>query len=132
MKLFICIDDEGGISFMGRRVSRDRTVTADIAALAGDNLTVFPYSERLFKEAGYPVRVVSGDIDDTSALFIEDRGGREFIERADTVVLYRWNRLYPSDLKIDFSPCDEGFALSETVDFVGKSHEKITREIYTK
>lgn len=132
MKLFVCIDDEGGMSFMGRRVSRDRVVTEDICTLSGENLAVFPYSERLFREAGHSPRVIFDIADGCDALFIEDRSPREYLDVADTLVLYKWNRLYPSDLKMDFCPTELGFELAESVDLVGNSHEKITRETYTK
>ena len=134
MKLFICVDDEGGMTFMGRRVSRDRAVLEDIAAVSGEALTVFPFSERLFKDAGYLFRVVycEADVADNGCLFIEDRSPKSMLDRVDTLVIYRWNRLYPSDKKIDFCPLDEGFTLAESLDMVGKSHEKITKEIYVR
>lgn len=134
MKIFVCVDDEGGMTFMQRRVSRDRAVTEDIANTAGESLTVFPYSERLFKDAGYSPRVVSCDAEpeDGDSLFIEDRSVKKFIDRIDTLTIYRWNRLYPSDRKIDLSPIEEGFSLIESCDMAGKSHEKITKEVYRK
>ena len=132
MKLFICIDDEGGMAFMGRRVSRDRVVTEDIATISGDNLAVFQYSERLFREAGHSPRVISDRADGCDALFIEDRSPRDYLGKSDTLVIYKWNRLYPSDLKMDFCPTELGFKLAESVDLVGNSHEKITRETYRK
>ncbi len=135
MKLFICIDDEGGMAFMGRRVSRDRAVTEDIALLSGERLAVFPYSERLFKEAGYFPLVITdadGALAKDSCLFVEDRRPSAYLDKADVLVIYRWNRLYPSDLKIDFSPAEAGYVLTESVDMVGKSHEKITRETYSR
>lgn len=135
MKLFLCIDDEGGMTFMDRRVSLDGVVTDDIAAIAGEGLSVFPYSERLFKEAGYSPRVIKTNADaprGDGSLFIEERSPAAFLDGTDTVVIYKWNRLYPSDLQIDFSPIDEGFVLTESVDMVGVAHEKITRETYTR
>lgn len=134
MKLFICVDDEGGMTFMGRRVSRDRIVVEDVAAASGEALTVFPFSERLFKDAGYSPRIVpcGTDVADSGCLFLEDRSPKSMLDRVDTLVIYRWNRLYPSDKKIDFCPLEEGFSLIQTVDMTGKSHEKITKEIYKR
>jgi len=48
------------------------------------------------------------------------------------VVCYRWNRHYPADQYFDIDLSAMGFALSESEDFPGKSHEKITREVYVK
>lgn len=135
MKIFVCVDDEGGMSFMGRRVSRDRVVTEDIIKTAGGKLVIYPYSERLLREAGCSPRVSCDALaaaGDDEWVFIEDRGAGECLDRIDTVVLYRWNRLYPSDKKLDFCPTRAGFSLAEATDMVGKSHEKITREVYKR
>ncbi len=46
------------------------------------------------------------------------------------IVLYRWNRDYPADLffEVDLSKWE----LEERKEFSGYSHEKITREIYSR
>ena len=51
------------------------------------------------------------------------------VDRLEQVILYRWNRDYPADVRftLDLS----GFRLRQRVDFAGSSHEKITEEIYT-
>lgn len=134
MRIFVCVDDEGGMTFMGRRVTRDRIVTEDIAKSAGEGLAVFPYSERLFKDLGYSPRTLSSDEEAVGcdSLFIEDRSVKKFLDKVDTLIIYRWNRLYPSDKKIDFLPEEVGFSLIESVDIVGKSHEKITKEVFRR
>ena len=50
----------------------------------------------------------------------------------DTLVIYRWNRTYPFDTRMEFVPSENGFALEETLDFEGSSHPKITREIWKR
>ena len=134
MKLFLCVDDEGGMTFMGRRVSRDIAVCSDIVDMAEEKLTVLPFSERLFKDAGYSPRVITSydNIEDDDCLFIEDISPLDLLQKADTLIIYRWNRLYPSDRKFDLSPTDVGFSLASTLDLKGKSHEKITKEVYTR
>jgi len=51
-------------------------------------------------------------------------------DRVEAVILYRWNRTYPADLRFDWTPSD--FYLESAVEFPGNSHEKITREIYQR
>lgn len=134
MKLFLCVDDEGGMTFMGRRVSRDRVVYADMVDMAGEGLAVFPYSLPLFSAIGYAPRVLasSENITADDCIFIEDRSPKDYLHGVDTLVIYRWNRLYPSDKKLDLVPSDFGFSLIESRDMVGNSHEKITKEIYKR
>ena len=51
-------------------------------------------------------------------------------EMLEKIILYRWNRKYPAD---QFFPIDlTGWKLSETDEFAGNSHEKITKEIYVR
>ena len=51
-------------------------------------------------------------------------------EKLEGLILYRWNRAYPSDVRweLDLSQ----FALTERAEFSGTSHETITRERYTR
>ena len=56
----------------------------------------------------------------------------EYADRLEQIILYRWNRKYPSDKKFPFSPESKGFKLISSVDFAGNSHDNITEEIWTK
>ncbi|MGN1140370.1 MAG: ribonuclease Z [Oliverpabstia sp.] len=48
----------------------------------------------------------------------------------EKIILYRWNRKYPAD---QYFPIDlTEWVLSETKEFSGNSHEKITKEIYVR
>ena len=53
----------------------------------------------------------------------------EVLQKAERIVLYRWNRAYPADVKFTMP---KGFTLKESREFAGSSHEKITREEYTR
>jgi hypothetical protein len=46
------------------------------------------------------------------------------------MIIYKWNRVYPSDLSLDVYPDKIGLKLHESFDFKGQAHEKITREIW--
>ena len=130
MKLIVCLGERGGISFSGRRQSRDREVTADILRLTEGDLTVAPRSEKLFSP--HPVRVSESPLDTEGYCFIEDVGGAAHLPRIDTIIIYRWNVLYPMDKAFDIDPLAEGFTLAESTDLAGYSHERITREVYVK
>lgn len=134
MTLIVCIDDEGGMTFNNRRQSRDRIVTEDIIRTAGGRLLAAPFSAKLLSEysdvkiCDEPLAVgKAGD-----CCFIELGSVRPYSERLNTIIIYRWNRLYPSDTSLDIEPLELGFRLEETREFVGSSHEKITREVYRR
>ena len=136
MKLVFCVDDGGGIAFNKRRQSRDSLVYSDIASLAGDD-TVFldPYSAELFSELDLNVIISESPQSSAEAgdiAFIERISPLAFAEKAEELIIYKWNRRYPSDVKMGFSPESLGFKLKSTFEFQGTSHEKITREIYGK
>lgn len=136
MTVIICVSDGGGALFGGRRLSRDREVISDIALTVGDaSLFVSEYSEALFSKSEISVIAVSDPISSAGRgdfVFIEDGGIRRGLGKTDSVIIYRWNRKYPFDTKIDTEPMREGFSLSESLDFKGHSHEKITREIWRR
>ena len=64
--------------------------------------------------------------------FVENRALSAYAERIKKLIIYRWNRHYPSDMTFDIEPEKEGFRLLHTEDFEGNSHEKITKEIYVR
>ena len=136
MKVIVCVDDNGGMMFNHRRVSKDRNVCADIGAdLGGRLLYTSEYSRSLFVENRIPFIATDGFLDDATAddvCFVEDRCLSEYAHKIDELTVYRWNRRYPSDLKLDVVPENLGLTLKETKEFAGYSHEKITKETYSK
>ena len=54
-----------------------------------------------------------------------------FIERADFVTVYRWNRLYPADVYFDADLAAE-FKQVSARDFAGFSHDRITCELWKR
>ena len=134
MTAIVCIEDRGGILFNSRRVGRDLEVRRDIARDFG-KVYMTEYSRQLFSdvELDAAVRVsplsegVRGDV-----CFIESGEIKDNLENISRIVLYRWNRRYPSDVKLGFEPADVGFRLVSTTDLVGQAHERITKEIYIR
>ena len=135
MKVFVCIDDHGGTLFMGKRQSRDRILIDDARATAGEGrLLIHPFSESLFaKEGGYhlsdnPLAEAEG----SDFCFVENLPIAPMVDKIDTLYVYKWNRSYPATAHLDLDPLKSGFRLTEVTDFVGSSHEKITKETYVK
>lgn len=133
MTLIVCLDDACGMTFNKRRQSRDAVVTADIITSASGKLVISPFSAKLF--AGADVRILEnplGECESDDCCFIEMGSARGYLDRIDEIIIYKWNRLYPSDTKFDLEPAKCGFSLAATSEFVGSSHDKITKEIYKK
>ena len=135
MKVILCLDDRGGMMFNHRRQSRDREVIGNILDMVGDGvLWMAPYSRMLFSESA-ALRVEENFLNLAEAsdwCFVEDRALLPYRDRIEEMILYRWNRTYPFDVKLDLDPIAHGFLLCESVEFAGYSHETITKEIYRK
>ena len=136
MKLIVCLDDALGMAFNKRRQSRDRVVISDIMSMTeGKRLFIDAYSEKLLNECGAKYEIVEqGALCDgeDNYLFLETRSPLGCIDKADRVIIYRWNRRYPADVFFGIDLEKEGFRLQYSEDIVGSSHEKITKEIYVK
>ena len=136
MKLIVCLDELGGMMFNHRRQSRDRVVTEDVLRTVGDGrLWMAGYSESLFSDCGRELCISENFLASAAEgdwCFVEDRSLQPYVDRVETLVIYHWNRRYPSDFRFDVDWEREGFVLIEQVEFQGFSHEKITKEIYRK
>lgn len=103
MNLILCLDNRNGMSFNGRKQSRDRVVDADV--------------EQLSKEK--PDQYLRVD-------FWKDVPEDKIKE----ILVYRWDKKYPAD---EFCPIDfSKWELVEQKELEGYSHEKITRERYKR
>ena len=133
MNVIVCVDNELGMMFNNRRQSRDIRACEDMLRLSGGNLVIAPYSAKLFAELeGY--RISDDPLGEAMCgeyVLIEDRGLLRHVDKIEKIVLYHWNRDYPSDKKLDID-LSKGWILSSTEDFAGNSHEKITMEIYIR
>ncbi|MBQ8432765.1 MAG: ribonuclease Z [Clostridia bacterium] len=134
MKLILCLDEKKGMMFNRRRQSRDALLLADLkATLGGTPLYVLPYSEGLLQNSGILYRVAEDPLSaagEDGLCFLEGPLPREAEARVDELILYHWNRHYPADLWFTMNMDD--FTLSESREFVGSSHEKITKEVWKK
>lgn len=129
MTLYICLDDRNGLKFNKRRQSRDAAVLEDICSQLKGPLLIEAYSEKLIGEAGIPYVLPPETAED---FFAEDIPSEEILAQTEKIVIYRWNRHYPADVRWEADLAAMGFAPAEIREFPGKSHEKITREVYEK
>ena len=134
MTVILCVDNRVGLTFNKRRVSRDSAVTADVEnSLSGGRLffckmseTLFDKTENVFVCEDFLEKAGENDL-----CFVEDREIAPYMTKIKKIVLYRWNRDYPSDFRFDPALL-EGFALKETSEMKGTSHETITKEVYER
>ena len=134
MTAIVCVEDRGGILFLKRRVSRDREVYRDIAENY-DKVYMTSYSLPLFDgvKINTGVRLLPiSEGERGEVCFVESGEIADNIYKISRLVIYRWNRTYPSDVKLEFDPEEMGFKLVSTNELVGYSHEKITKNIYEK
>ena len=119
MILIVCVDDHNGMMFNHRRQSQDRVLRADILELTdGKKIWMNAYSRKQFAES------------DGEFCFVENADVSGCVERIEEIYLYRWNRDYPAEV---YFPVDLSvWKCMETKEFAGSSHEKITRERYTR
>ena len=132
MTIYVCLDDKNGMLFNGRRQSRDARVLEDIAKGLPGVLTIDPFSEKLVAAAQIPYGLAGDTPDRECHFFLENRDPDTLLSMADCLVIYRWNRHYPGDTRWNADPEALGFHLAETTEFPGKSHEKITKEVYVR
>ena len=129
MTLYICLDDRNGLKFNKRRQSRDAALLEDIRSQLTGNLLIDAFSEKLMQQAEIPYVLPPESAED---FFAEDIPSDEILGKTSKLVIYRWNRHYPSDVRWEPDLTGMGFSLRETTEFAGTSHEKITREVYER
>lgn len=136
MTVFVCIDDRGGMLFNKRRQSRDSKVIEDVVRTVGDGvLYISDFSELLFSESDASVISVPNPLDSASEegfVFVENFNLAEYLDKIDRLIIYKWNRKYPYDFQLDVDPSAAGFKMKSKREFVGTSHDNITREDYAK
>ena len=125
MTLIFWTGKNGEMLFNRRRCSRDKAVIADILAFyEPSELCVSAYSAPLLEGA----RIISHPAEAADAvLFLEDLPLAPALEQAKKLIVYRFDRVYPADVRLEIP---RTFTLRETFVFPGFSHEKITREVY--
>ena len=135
MIVIVCVDDNLGMMFNNRRQSRDIEVVKKIVELTkGSRLWMNKYSYELFEKSDRSnINVDSGFLSETANgeyCFVEDTDLKPYEKWVEKIIVFRWNTIYPLERAFDINL--EKWQLKESLDFAGKSHEKITMEVYVK
>ncbi|MBR6772239.1 MAG: ribonuclease Z [Clostridia bacterium] len=133
MVIVICADKNGGILFNNRRQSRDSKLIEDLAAFAGNRkILASPYSEKLLANVS-TLQICENYLDaaeENDICFAEREDVSGYLYKANTLIVYRWNKVYPADRFLN--PTEFGFRLKSKTDFPGSSHDSIDREVYVR
>ena len=103
MNIIVCLDDKNGMMFNKRRQSQDKLLRSDIK-----------------------------ECNENDFCLVEDKSLYKYIDKINTIVIYNWNRIYPTDLHFDIDLNNNSWELMNESEFEGSSHEKITKKIYRR
>lgn len=136
MKIIVCLDDRNGMLFNNRRQSTDRVLNEKIVELTCEStLWLHPFSQRLFEGMSDNICI------DERYLELAGQGEFCFIETVDVmpdtksieqIIVFRWNRVYPADVRFPAQLLDRFRRKDEILTFPGSSHDKISMEVYSK
>ena len=133
MTVIICLDGNNGMLFNNRRQSRDKAVVCDLIEYSnGSKILINEYSKTIFSDYENNIIISDSFLNDAKEndiCFVENVDLTEFKDKINKFVIYQWNRVYPADFY--FNSDLSNFKLTETKEFKGNSHDKITREIYS-
>ena len=132
LKLIVCLDDRCGVLFNNRRVSSDREVMKHIQEItAGRLLMCSGYSAGLFPKGSVCISDnLPENLSDMTYYFLEGQDPTAVADRVKELVVYRWNRIYPSDYRFPTELFDTRLRMVSQGEFPGNSHDRITWEVY--
>jgi len=135
MNVIVCVDDSLGMLFNNRRQSKDIVLTNKIVEMSNlSRLWIGEFSRSLFDgldphimfiDDGFLEKADKGDY-----CLVENCHLTPYIDRIEKLIVFKWNRSYPSDFSLDLSLSD--WNLVSTSDFKGNSHKEITMEVYKR
>lgn len=134
MKIVVCLDDRDGMLFAGRRQSQDALLRQRVLELTGGSrLWMNGYSAKQFTKDTPSVCCDEAFLEKAGPgayCFVENSDITPYADQVECVVLYRWNRVYPSDVKFPMELFAHRWQLVSSLEFGGSSHESITEEVY--
>ncbi len=127
MTLILWTGKNGELMFNRRRCSRDRGVISDILTMYDPSeICVSAYSSPLFDGARVISRLSEAE---GGVVFLEDFPLPPALAQARKLIVYRFDRVYPADVRLEIP---QAFHQTHSAELAGHSHEKITREVYEK
>ena len=134
MKIAVCLDSRGGMTFGGRRQSKDICQREDLLALTAPGpLWMSTYTAAQFDSLPEFVMVDDDYLSKAGAddwCFAEREDLASVAQDVRQLAIYCWNRHYPSDRKFPGELFADRWQLTSRREFPGKSHESITLEVY--
>ena len=135
MTVAVATDPRGGMLFLGRRVSRDREIIADLATLTDRPILCHPFSEKYLRTTPLAFRADEECLEHAEAedvCFVESLPLAPHKERIDRLIVYDFGETYPFDFALDLDPQTAGLRLAEEREIVGHSHKTIIRKVYIR
>ena len=134
MNLILCLDNRNGISFGGKRQSRDRVVCERILAVSnGSLLRMSSYSAKLFpNQENVVVQENFLQFAEAGDYCFAELEIRQIPDQVSRIILFKWNRDYPADSYFLHDLSNEGWNLVANESFSGYSHDLITMEVYER
>lgn len=135
MILMVAVDEANGLTFGGRRQSKDALLREKMLALCGEHpLWVNTYTARQFSAEQANRLCIAEDFMEQAGegdyCFLENIAAAPYLQRIERLILFQWNRRYPADFHLDIALTAPEWKLEKTAEFAGHSHEKITMEEY--
>lgn len=136
MKVIVCLDQRNGMSFCGKRQSMDRCLREHLAGVVQDEtLWMNAYSAGQFSDTTLNIKVDEAYLDRAGKnefCFVENRDLTPYMDKIHWLGIYRWDRLYPSDLSFPLEIAKDKLQHSHTEVFAGFSHKQIQLEVYQR
>lgn len=138
MILIAVVDDNYGMMFHNKRQSQDRVLIERVLKLTkGKCLWMNSYTKKQFAEVDDTIQICVDDdflekVPVGDYCFVENRSVFPYESKIEKIILFHWNRIYPSDLYFDINLKDNRWNLVLSDEFTGNSHDKITLEVYQR
>ena len=135
MIICVALDDNNGMLFNNRRQSQDKILRDNLLNESkSSRLWMNEYSMKQFVEQIPENVVVDNDFMDKASIddycFVEDVLLANYENKISKLIIYKWNRVYPTDMYLDIDLSNGGWNMESTEEFVGNSHKLITKEVW--
>ncbi len=131
----VCVDDSYGMLFNNRRQSKDIILTNRIIEMSNlTRLWIGEFSRSLFETLDPHILFIDDEFLDKAEpgdfCFVENRHLTPHLDKIEKLIVFKWNRSYPSDFSLDIDLAN--WNLVSTAEFKGSSHKEITMEVYRR
>lgn len=134
--IIAAVDDEYGLMFNNRRQSQDKFLREYILKITKESkLFMNEYSFKQFSQQSQNNILVNDDflmqVKKDDYCFVENYDITPYVDSIQQIILFKWNRKYPSDFRFPTKLLD-GFEKKSEIEIKGNSHPIITQETYIR